>query len=89
MLLWQLIASYVFIFIGFLIPICIYNEYGLSNGNLYNQDGAVIGSVNYLLIGLGLGLFAVSISIFSIKMARRSLKELRSKWDGIKGDGGN
>ena len=83
MLRWQIVVSWIFVLIGFSVPVHVAVKYGVYTVEIYDRSGAVIGTANYLVLGAGLGLFAIVMGAIGILMARRSLKKMNKR------DGGN
>jgi hypothetical protein len=77
LLRWQIFVSWIFILIGFFVPIHVAIKYGASSGEIRDRSGVVIGTANYLLLGIGLGVFAIAMGAIGIAMAKRSLTQIK------------
>lgn len=85
----QIIVSLVFAAAGVAFPIFIAIRHGVGSLDIYDRTGAVVGQANYLLFGVGAGIFMLAISCICVLLARRSLKVLEVKKANDKGDAGN
>ena len=82
----QIIVSLVFAAAGVAFPIFIAIRHGVGSLDIYDRTGAVVGQANYLLFGVGAGIFMLAISCICVLLARRSLTVLEVKKANDKGE---
>lgn len=75
--LFQGFSGLLFILFGFAFPVYIYNKYGFSYGDLYDQVGHVVGQVRYIWVGLGFGCMALVMGTIQLRMAKSHLDKDR------------
>lgn len=75
----QVFVGAIFVVFGAIFPIYVALKHGAGVHPIYDRFGAMIGSGNYLLLGIALGVFAVAMGVIAITMARRSLRTTERK----------
>lgn len=72
----QMTVGAFFVVLGMAFPFIVIYMHGTGSAVVYDRFGNAIGTANYLLLSVGLGLACIAMGSIAIMMARRSLRSL-------------
>lgn len=72
----QAVVGAGFVVFGFILSFIVIDQHGMGSGPLYDRSGIVMGTVNYLLVSIGVGAFSAVLGAAAVIVARRTLRKL-------------